>query len=133
MANQWLRLWHEMPNDPKWRTIAKLSQQPIPSVISVYVHLLVSASLNTTRGQIDIVPEDIATALDIETDAVIRIMEAMQGRVLDGESITGWAKRQPIREDNSSERTRKWRSRLVTNVTQRDAASEDVTHYGDLN
>ncbi|ENW0797054.1 MULTISPECIES: hypothetical protein, partial [Escherichia] len=22
MANAWLRLWHDMPNDPKWRTIA---------------------------------------------------------------------------------------------------------------
>ncbi|WP_252180673.1 hypothetical protein, partial [Escherichia coli] len=22
MANAWLRLWHAMPNDPKWRTIA---------------------------------------------------------------------------------------------------------------
>ncbi|EOJ9867040.1 hypothetical protein ACQP3L_37610, partial [Escherichia coli] len=21
MANAWLRLWHDMPNDPKWRTI----------------------------------------------------------------------------------------------------------------
>ncbi|EOB0003140.1 hypothetical protein, partial [Escherichia coli] len=20
MANAWLRLWHDMPNDPKWRT-----------------------------------------------------------------------------------------------------------------
>ncbi|ENU2244993.1 hypothetical protein ACWNUG_005487, partial [Escherichia coli] len=23
MANAWLRLWHDMPNDPKWRTIAR--------------------------------------------------------------------------------------------------------------
>ncbi|ENW8560590.1 hypothetical protein ACR6SH_005434, partial [Escherichia coli] len=25
MANAWLRLWHDMPNDPKWRTIARVS------------------------------------------------------------------------------------------------------------
>ncbi|ENT9428360.1 hypothetical protein QSD88_RS19685, partial [Escherichia coli] len=24
MANAWLRLWHDMPNDPKWRTIARV-------------------------------------------------------------------------------------------------------------
>ncbi|MGC6733048.1 hypothetical protein ACP0F4_25645, partial [Escherichia coli] len=22
MDNAWLRLWHDMPNDPKWRTIS---------------------------------------------------------------------------------------------------------------
>ena len=25
MANAWLRLWHDMPNDPKWRTIARVT------------------------------------------------------------------------------------------------------------
>ncbi|EOP2197647.1 hypothetical protein QSF09_003200, partial [Escherichia coli] len=25
MANAWLRLWHDMPNDPKWRTISRVS------------------------------------------------------------------------------------------------------------
>ena len=27
MANSWLRLWHDMPNDPKWRTIARKSKR----------------------------------------------------------------------------------------------------------
>ncbi len=43
MANAWLRLWHDMPNDPKWRTIARVSGQPIATVMAVYIHLLVSA------------------------------------------------------------------------------------------
>ncbi|WP_252356698.1 hypothetical protein, partial [Escherichia coli] len=25
MANAWLRLWHDMPNDPRLRTIARVS------------------------------------------------------------------------------------------------------------
>ncbi|EEV0545208.1 phage replisome organizer, partial [Escherichia coli] len=50
MANAWLRLWHDMPNDPKWRTIARVSGQPIATVMAVYIHLLVSASRNVTRG-----------------------------------------------------------------------------------
>lgn len=127
MANSWLRLWHELPNDPKWRTIAHISGQPIPSVISVYIHLLVSASQNEPRGKIDANPEDLASALGIETESVMKIMEAMQDRVLDGNRIKGWSKRQPDREDNSSERTRNWRERHVTNVTQRDAESVSVT------
>ncbi|EEY1988416.1 phage replisome organizer, partial [Escherichia coli] len=40
MANAWLRLWHDMPNDPKWRTIARVSGQPIATVMAVYIHLL---------------------------------------------------------------------------------------------
>ena len=96
-----------MPNDPKWRTISKISSEPIPSVIAVYLHLLVSASQNIPRGKIDIVPEDLASALEIETDSVMKIVEAMQGRVLDGEAIKGWEKRQPVREDASADRVKK--------------------------
>lgn len=78
MANQWLRLWHELPNDPKWRTIARASGEPIPSVIAVYLHLIVSASMNVTRGTINVIPEDIASALDIGTDSVTHIMDAIR-------------------------------------------------------
>lgn len=121
MANSWLRLWHEMPNDPKWRTIAKISNEPIPSVLSVYLHLLVSASQNTPRGTVNVCPEDLSSALDISVESITRIIDAMADRVLAGDRLTGWDKRQPIREDNSSNRTRNWRERRVTNVTQRDA------------
>lgn len=52
MANSWLRLWHDMPNDPKWRTIARRSGQSIGNVIAVYLHVLVNASgaAETTRN-----------------------------------------------------------------------------------
>ena len=99
MANAWLRLWHDMPNDPKWRTIARISKQPIATVQAVFIHLLVSASRNVTRGHIDVTTEDLASALDVAEDEVDSILQAMQGRVLDGEVITGWAKRQVIKED----------------------------------
>ncbi len=59
MANAWLRLWHDMPNDPKWRTIARVSGQPIATVMAVYIHLLVSASRNVTRGHIGVTTEDL--------------------------------------------------------------------------
>lgn len=134
MANSWLRLWHELPNDPKWRTIAHVSGQPIPSVISVYLHLLVSASQNEPRGTIDVIPEDIASSLDIETDSVTRIMDAMQNRVLDVDRITGWKKRQPDREDSSKERTKNWRDRnLRHNASPKscDDLSVSVTQCDD--
>lgn len=105
MANEWLRLWHDMPNDPKWRTVARISGQPISLVVSVYVHLLVDASRNVTRGHASVTVEDIASALDV-TEAEIRpILDAMQTRVLDGIRLLGWEKRQPKREDSGDENT----------------------------
>ncbi|HBC1013294.1 TPA: phage replisome organizer [Escherichia coli] len=109
MANTWLRLWHDMPNDPKWRTIARVSGQPVATVIAVYIHLLVSASQNVTtchgvsrRGHIDVTTEDLASALDVTEEVIDSILQAMQGRVLDGDLITGWEKRQVLKEDNGN-------------------------------
>lgn len=110
MANEWLRLWHDMPNDPKWRSIAKASGQHITAVISVYVHMLVCASNATERGRTQgWSDEDVANALELETHQVTAICDAMQGRVLDGDTLKGWKRRQPIKEDGSSERSKAWR------------------------
>lgn len=105
MANAWLRLWHDMPNDPKWRTIAKASGQSIALVQAVYLQLLVSASQNESRDEDEngvtsrnrhatVTNEDIASSLDVTIRHVDSVTEAMQGRVLDGRTITGWANRQ---------------------------------------
>lgn len=99
-----------MPNDPKWRTIAKVSKQSIPAVMAVYLHILVAAANATERGRTqDVRSEDVANALDLETEQVDTIMNAMQGRVLDGDAVAGWEKRQPSREDGSAERAKSWR------------------------
>ena len=102
MSNQWLRLWHDLPNDPKWRTIARVANQPISLVIATYVHLLVSASQNVTRGHVTVTNEDLASALDVTDECVCSVISAMQGRVLDGDRLTGWETRQPKREDAGS-------------------------------
>lgn len=105
MSNHWLRLWHDMPTDPKWRTIARVSKQPISLVISVYVHLMVSASRNVTRGHADVTPEDLASALDVTEDEILSVIDAMQNRVLDVMYLSGWETRQPKREDAGNEKT----------------------------
>ena len=111
MANQWLRLWHDMPNDPKWRTISRVSGQPITVVISVYVHLLVDASrnvtnvTNVTRGHVYVTNEDLASALDVTEEAVFSVLSAMQGRVMDGNYLSGWDQRQVKREDDGNPET----------------------------
>jgi len=107
----WLRLWHDMPNDPKWRTIARQSKQSVALVQALYLHLLVAASTNVTRGNADVTTEDLASALDATDEEIEFILEAMQGRVLEGRSVTGWEKRQPKRHDDSGERVRKYREK----------------------
>ncbi|EIZ2110659.1 hypothetical protein MOQ95_005385 [Salmonella enterica] len=130
MANSWLRLWHDMPNDPKWRTIARKSNQRIGDVISVYLHVLVNVSSGgetacnagvtqdvasgneDERGRIkNLCADDIASSLDLETEQVEQILAAMQGKVLDGDLVIGWAKRQPKREDSSTARVKACRER----------------------
>lgn len=105
MANEWLRLWHDMPTDPKWRTIARHSKQPISLVQAVYLHLLVDASRNVTRGHVTVTNEDLASALDCDEQQVSSILEAMQGRVLEGDFLSGWNARQPKKEDSGNDQT----------------------------
>lgn len=122
---QWFRLWHDMPNDPKWRTIARVSQCSIAEVLAVYMHLLVEASCNAVKRGVTQRNNDehIASALDLPTEKISAIKQAMQGRVMDGETLTGWDKRQPKREDNSAERVKKFRETKKQNELKRD-----VTH-----
>jgi hypothetical protein len=110
MANQWLRLWIDLPNDPKFRTISRLSGQSISAVIAVYIHMLCCAANASERGRTEgWCDEDIATALDVQTEQIIAIREAMQGRLLENDYLTGWEKRQPLKEDGAAERARAWR------------------------
>jgi hypothetical protein len=133
MANPWLRLWTDMPNDPKWRTIARISKQEISRVISIYVHMMICASNATERGRTEgWCDEDIATALDIDESDVLAVREAMQGRVLDGDYLTGWEKRQPIKEDGSAERSKAWREaqkelkQTLPNATERKQTLDKI-------
>jgi hypothetical protein len=131
MANSWLRLWHDMPNDPKWRTISRASKQSISSVIAVYVHILVIASNANERGRTqNICNEDIASALDLDCEQVDAIIDAMQGRVLDGDLVSGWKKRQIEREDGGAERARAWREnkkRTQANASERKRTPDTDT------
>lgn len=141
MANMWLRLWHDMPTDPKWRTIARACELPISLVQSVYLHLLVDASRNVTRGHATVTQEDLASSLDVTEREIQAVLDAMQGRVLDGMRLMGWDARQPKREDNVSghsgaksaaerkaeQRERERLAKENANVTQCHDESRNVT------
>jgi len=107
-----VRLWDDMPTDPKWRVIARRSGQRIGDVIAMFNILMVQAGANAdergrTHGNDD---DDIGAALDLEPEDVAAIRDAMQGKVLDGTLLMGWEKRQPKREDGSATRAKAWRN-----------------------
>lgn len=126
----WVRLWSDMPTDPKWRVIARKAGRPISEVIAVFVHMMTNAGANASeRGELENwSDEDIAASLDLETDAVEAIRSAMQGKTLDGVKLTGWEKRQPKREDGSAERAKAWRERKRTqpNAEERPDTDSDT-------
>lgn len=109
----WVRLWTDMPTDPKWRVIARRAGRPLSEVIAVFVFMMTNAGANATeRGELfNWSDEDVAAALDTEAEHVAVIREAMQGKTLDGDKLSGWETRQPRREDNSAERAKAWREK----------------------
>lgn len=130
MANQWLKLWHELPNDPKWRTIARASKTTIPVVQAIYLQVLVNASANGLEGVVqNLCTEDVASSLDIEVAEVEAVLAAMQGRVMEADKVTGWERRQAVGDDSGAERTRKWREkRAAKSATQGESVtSQNVT------
>lgn len=115
----WVRLWEDMPTDPKWRVIAKKADVTISEVIAVFTFMLVKAADPKHRGRIENwCDEDVAEALNMDANAIERIRTHMNGKVLQGSKLTGWEARQPMREDGSADRARKWREKQKQEVAE---------------
>lgn len=124
-----------MPTDPKWRVIARRSGRSVSEVIAVFNFVMVNASANATkRGRThNLFADDIAAALDLEESEVQAILDAMQGKVMDKNALSGWETRQPKREDDSASRAKAWREAQKTernqtqaNATKRPDAETDI-------
>lgn len=110
----WLRWYNGTATDPKWRVIAKRAGVPLHMVLAVWPFVLENANEGRERGVLDHFDcEDVAAALDLAPAQVAAILEAMQGKVLDGDRLSGWEKRNPKREreDSSTERVRRYREK----------------------
>lgn len=125
--SKWLRLWEDMPTDPKWRVIARKSGQPLAVVIAVYTYLLTVASAADDRGSISGTSvEDLSAALDLDEDETAAIIDAMEGRVIENGRLSGWEKRQPVREDGAAERAKAWRERKRTQANAQEPPDIDT-------
>lgn len=129
--SSWVRLWHDMPTDPKWRVIARRSGASLSEVIAIFTFVLVNASANATeRGRThNLFADDIAAALDMDEATVEAVLAAMEGKVLSNGALIAWERRQPKREDNSADRARQWRDEKKAERmrTQANAAERPET------
>lgn len=111
---QWLRLYHDTPNDPKWRVVAVRSGQPVGNVLAVWMQMLVCASEAEERGTLEGWDDETVAAVLGYPPAVVTVIRAcMQGLVLNGLRLTGWDKRQRA-SDTSAERVQRHRNKAKT-------------------
>jgi len=125
---QWWRSWHDAPTDHKWPVVAARAGVKVGEVSAVAWALMDYASQHKERGTvIGFDTEVYAIYSGFPEGEVIAIIQAMsdKGIIAEGK-FTNWEKRQPKREDNSTERVRDWRD-MKRNETQCNADAEEVT------
>ena len=129
----WFRSWHGAPTDNKWLLIAKRAGVTPMMVSAVFWALLDYASQQEERGSVaGFDAETYAMWAGCDETDVIAIVNAMRakGVITDGERLAAWEKRQPRREDDSSERVRRHRDKQRQGVTDDNVTqcNDTVTH-----
>lgn len=126
MSIDWFRSWHGAPTDNKWLVIAKRAGVPAGMVSAVVWALFDYASQNEDRGSVDgFDVETYATFSGFEDADVQAIIAALaEKNVIQDGYLAAWEKRQPKREDNSTERVRQHRNAVKRNVTQGNARED---------
>lgn len=124
MADQWVRLYHGTSTDPKWRVVAHKAETRCnagsvsPGIVyAIWCHLLELASEGASRGRVESLDmETLAVAFGFDETVIEAVWWALHEKgLLDAEDrMVAWNKRNPKREDNSTERVRKWRERNAT-------------------
>ena len=144
----WLRLWHGTVSDNKFLWVERKSGARFGDVMTVWLALLEEASQADDRGDVSgFDAESFDFRLGDEEGLTLRIIQAMAAKGLIGEDmrLSGWDRRQPIREDSgnpetgalsSTERSRLHRQRRKAQseaetqryATQCNDAQRDATH-----
>lgn len=122
----WFRSHHGAPTDPKWLVIGRRANVPPGIVAAIAWALMDYASQNADRGSVagfDV--ETTATFFGWSEEQVKSVLDAMlDKKIIVDERLASWDKRQPKREDSSTERVRRHRER---DETQCNAAERAVT------
>jgi hypothetical protein len=126
MSLDWFRSWHGAPTDNKWLVIAKRADVPAGMVSAVVWALFDHASQNESRGSVeDFDVETYATFSGFDEAKVAAIIAALNEKsVIVSGVLSAWQKRQPKREDNSTERVREHRNAMKRNETHGNARED---------
>ncbi len=113
-----------MPQDTKLKVVAHRTKQPMASVLSVWVCLLDMASQHNPRGSVVIDAEQIAVLQNLETEDVVKIINAFyEKNLLTPENrLTNWDKRQYT---TSTDRMKKHRDTKKRDVTRSDVVKRE--------
>ncbi len=115
----WFRWWHGSVTDPKFQLIAKKTGVNVATVLAVWASLLEYASSVTQcnamkrRGDVSgfhCDSYDALLGLDDGTTHNVMSQFVSIGLVMD-DRIANWEKRQPTKEDYSTDRVRKFREK----------------------
>jgi hypothetical protein len=124
----WFRSWHGAPTDTKWLAVAQRAGVAPILVMGTAWALFDYASQHEERGCVEGFDAEGFAALSGTTESeIVAVIDAMTAKgIITGGRLTAWEKRQPKREDDSTDRTRRYRERRSERVT--DDAGDDVTH-----
>ena len=126
-ALSWWRSWHGAPTDHKWAVIAARSGAKVGDVSAIAWAMLDYASQQEERGSVvGFDTEEYAVYSGYLEDEIKAVIQAMndKGIIVDGH-FANWEKRQPKREDDSTERVRQYREKKRT-VTHGNAPEKEV-------
>lgn len=109
----WFRSWHGAPTDPKWLGIARKAGVAPGIAVAVAWALMDRASQADDRGSIAGYDADgLACFFGCDPEQVDAIVSAMEEKgVINDGRLTNWEKRQPKREDTSTQRVQAHRER----------------------
>lgn len=126
MSIHWWRSWHGAPTDHKWQVIAVRSGVKVGIVSAVAWALMDYASEHPDRGTVDGFDTELYAVYsgfdETEVTAVIQAMND-KGVIVNGK-FANWEKRQPKREDDSTERVREYRAKK-RDVTQGNSPEKE--------
>ena len=134
----WFRSWHGAPTDNKWLVVANRAKVK-PGIVSAVAWALMDyASQEDERGSVaGFDAETYAVFSGFEESDIEAVITAMRdkGIIATDDKLSAWDKRQPKREDDSTERVREYRERQKSvtrndsvTVTQCNADERSVTH-----
>lgn len=127
----WFRSYHGAPTDAKYLMLAKRAGTAPFEVAFVWWALMDYASQNDPRGSIQGFDAESLACFSGLDESKIKAIEGVcrdKGMIDQADMLSAWPRRQPKREDDSSQRVQAFRERKKDAVTHGNAC---VTHGND--